>query len=64
MTPTAALLPFSPPRNGLTIAKSNARRVARATCDPNGPPPIIEPVRVPWRWNPARHERMGRSRSA
>jgi hypothetical protein len=64
MNLTAALLAVPPPRHGSTVADVKARRTARTTNATNGPIAVaLEPVSKPWRWNPARHERMRASRS-
>ena len=64
MTLTASLLPVPPPRKRSTRAGIKARRIAQAIGAIEAPTsPIIEAVRAPWRWHPAKHERVRPSQS-
>jgi|GEM_PF-6158772 len=59
MNLTAALLPISPPRRRSTLAGVKARRIGRITGAVEAPTSsIVERVREPWRWHPAKHERI------
>ena len=59
MTLIARLRPFRSRRHGSIAADGQARLTDQLTAELGTPASeAIERVRTPWRWNPAKHERM------